>query len=46
MLSVCLSAAGNMESRVGGLLFTSKFDSGNLDRVEKVVREDEEESSK
>ncbi|XP_048256600.1 cytosolic carboxypeptidase-like protein 5 isoform X3 [Haliotis rufescens] len=34
-----------MESRVGGLLFTSKFDSGNLTRVEKVVREDEDESS-
>ncbi|XP_046571721.1 cytosolic carboxypeptidase-like protein 5 isoform X3 [Haliotis rubra] len=34
-----------MESRVGGLLFTSKFDSGNLTRVEKVVREDEDEPS-
>ncbi|XP_067679384.1 cytosolic carboxypeptidase-like protein 5 isoform X2 [Haliotis asinina] len=32
-----------MECRVGGLLFTSKFDSGNLTRVEKVVREDEDE---
>ena len=31
-----------MESRVGGLLFTSKFDSGNLARVEKVSRDDED----
>lgn len=36
-----------MEFRCGGLLFTSKFDSGNLARVEKVSRdgEEEEESS-
>lgn len=29
-----------MEVRCGGLLFSSKFDSGNLDRVEKVERLD------
>ncbi|KAK3592089.1 hypothetical protein CHS0354_019346 [Potamilus streckersoni] len=32
-----------MEYRCGGLLFTSKFDSGNLARVEKVLREDDDE---
>ncbi|RUS74128.1 hypothetical protein EGW08_018108 [Elysia chlorotica] len=31
-----------MEARVGGLLFTSKFDSGNLARVEKVSKEEDE----
>lgn len=31
------------EFRIGGLCFTSKFDSGNLVRVEKVYRDDEEE---
>lgn len=31
------------EFRVGGLLFTSKFDSGNLARVEKVSKDEEEE---
>ncbi|XP_060078160.1 cytosolic carboxypeptidase-like protein 5 [Ylistrum balloti] len=31
------------EFRIGGLFFTSKFDSGNLSRVEKVYRDDEEE---
>ncbi|KAL5016457.1 hypothetical protein ScPMuIL_006046 [Solemya velum] len=34
-----------MEFRVGGLLFTSKFDSGNLARVEKVTRDDDDESA-
>ena len=34
-----------MEFRCGGLLFTSKFDSGNLARVEKVSRDDDEEDS-
>ncbi|XP_052225605.1 cytosolic carboxypeptidase-like protein 5 isoform X2 [Dreissena polymorpha] len=34
-----------MEFRCGGLLFTSKFDSGNLARVEKVSRDEEEEES-
>ena len=29
-----------MEVRCGNLFFTSKFDSGNLARVEKVVKED------
>ena len=31
-----------MEARVGGLLFTSKFDSGNLARVEKVSKEEDD----
>ncbi|XP_069128401.1 cytosolic carboxypeptidase-like protein 5 [Argopecten irradians] len=31
------------EFRVGGLFFTSKFDSGNLSRVEKVYRDEDEE---
>ena len=31
-----------METRIGGLVFTSKFDSGNLARVEKVSRDDED----
>lgn len=31
------------EFRVGGLLFTSKFDSGNLARVEKVSKDEDEE---
>lgn len=35
-----------MEFRVGSLLFTSKFDSGNLTRVEKVNRDEEEETRK
>ena len=34
-----------MEFRCGGLLFTSKFDSGNLARVEKVSKDDDEEDS-
>ncbi|XP_013388601.1 cytosolic carboxypeptidase-like protein 5 isoform X1 [Lingula anatina] len=33
-----------MECRCGGLLFTSKFDSGNLARVERVTRDDEGDS--
>ena len=32
-----------IELRVGGLLFLSKFDSGNLDRVEKVVKCEDED---
>ncbi|XP_038056620.1 cytosolic carboxypeptidase-like protein 5 isoform X2 [Patiria miniata] len=34
-----------MEYRNGGLLFTSKFDSGNLARVERVCRDDEDDPS-
>ena len=34
-----------MEIRCGGLLFTSKFDSGNLARVEKVTKDEDEEDS-
>jgi len=34
-----------MEARCGGLLFTSKFDSGNLARVEKVSKDDDDEDS-
>ena len=34
-----------MEIRCGGLLFTSKFDSGNLARVEKVSKDEDEEDS-
>ncbi|XP_025109190.1 cytosolic carboxypeptidase-like protein 5 isoform X2 [Pomacea canaliculata] len=34
-----------MEARFGNLTFTSKFDSGNLARVEKVSKEDDEEVS-
>ncbi|VDH95469.1 Hypothetical predicted protein [Mytilus galloprovincialis] len=33
-----------MEFRVGNLLFTSKFDSGNLTKVEKVSRDEEEDA--
>ena len=32
-----------MEVRCGALLFTSKFDSGNLARVEKVVRSEDDD---
>ena len=32
-----------MEVRCGPLLFTSKFDSGNLAKVEKVARSDDED---
>ena len=32
-----------MEARVGNLIFTSKFDSGNLAKVEKVTRDDDDE---
>ncbi|XP_076440086.1 cytosolic carboxypeptidase-like protein 5 isoform X2 [Babylonia areolata] len=32
-----------MEQRIGNLIFTSKFDSGNLAKVEKVARDDDEE---
>ena len=35
----------NMEFRCGGLYFTSKFDSGNLARVEKTQREDDDEET-
>lgn len=35
----------SMEVRCGGLLFTSKFDSGNLAKVEKVFKDDLEEDS-
>ncbi|XP_060603344.1 cytosolic carboxypeptidase-like protein 5 isoform X5 [Ruditapes philippinarum] len=34
-----------MEARCGGLLFTSKFDSGNLARVEKVTKDDDDDDS-
>ncbi|XP_071483776.1 cytosolic carboxypeptidase-like protein 5 [Diadema antillarum] len=34
-----------MEFRAAGLLFTSKFDSGNLARVERVTQEDEEDGN-
>ena len=34
-----------METRFGNLLFTSKFDSGNLARVEKVTKDDEDGDS-
>jgi len=32
-----------MEVRCGALLFTSKFDSGNLAKVEKVVRSEDDD---
>jgi len=32
-----------MEFRCGGLLFTSKFDSGNLARVEKVSKDEDDD---
>ena len=35
-----------MEIRFGNLLFTSKFDSGNLARVEKVQNNEESDSCK
>lgn len=35
--------SGRMEARVGNLIFTSKFDSGNLAKVEKVTRDDDDE---
>ena len=34
-----------MEYRSGGLLFTSKFDSGNLARVERVHHDDDDDPS-
>ncbi|KAL4236440.1 Cytosolic carboxypeptidase-like protein 5 [Mactra antiquata] len=34
-----------METRCGGLFFTSKFDSGNLARVEKASKDDDDEDS-
>jgi hypothetical protein len=34
-----------METRIGNLTFTSKFDSGNLARVEKVSKDEDEEQS-
>ena len=34
-----------METRIGSLIFTSKFDSGNLARVEKVAKDDDEDVS-
>lgn len=34
-----------MECRLAGLLFTSKFDSGNLARVERVSSDDDEEGT-
>ncbi|KAK7492909.1 hypothetical protein BaRGS_00015856 [Batillaria attramentaria] len=34
-----------MEFRIGNYLFTSKFDSGNLARVEKVTKDEEDESA-
>lgn len=34
-----------VEVRCGGLLFTSKFDSGNLARVEKVGRDEDDPPS-
>ncbi|WAR24219.1 CBPC5-like protein [Mya arenaria] len=34
-----------MEARCGGLLFTSKFDSGNLARVEKATKDEDDEDS-
>lgn len=32
-----------MEARIGNLTFSSKFDSGNLAKVEKVTKDEEEE---
>lgn len=34
-----------MECRLAGLLFTSKFDSGNLARVERVSSDDDEDGT-
>ena len=34
-----------MEFRCGGLFFTSKFDSGNLARVEKTSRDEEDDEN-
>lgn len=34
-----------METRLGGILFTSKFDSGNLARVERVAKDSDDDST-
>ena len=35
-----------METRCGGLFFTSKFDSGNLAKVEKVGKDSDDDDGK
>ena len=39
--TVNMTGMAGIEIRFGSLVFTSKFDSGNLARVEKVVRDDD-----
>lgn len=39
------SLTDRMEIRCGGLLFTSKFDSGNLARVEKASKDEDDDDT-
>ena len=38
--NINMEGMAGIEARFGSLVFTSKFDSGNLARVEKVCRDD------
>lgn len=46
LMTFIAASDGTMDFRVGNLFFSSKFDSGNLARVERVARDDDCEPSK